>query len=241
MNYTNGKEWLDALPENPGVERDKMVLDAVGSGLAYCNWMPIDSFQDENHAVFYVCDDAFRVDLEDGSRFRFQASATLTQQCADLLDCSMLTAKICDLAYLQATIVIDAVTESSGPEMVTTTQSKKYNSTLEKLRAGQVGLFRDCGKTWILENSMLPAKDSAVNYGFYSKKQGIINPHGIKMIQTVGHFHNDLHMDYSQTLQLMLQKCLLNNQETDVISIMKDPNLSTLINYDGILKYTRQP
>lgn len=117
--------------------------------------------------------------------------------------------------------------------------SKKYNEGVEQKRNGNTGLFRDCGKAWILDNKLIPGK-SDVNYGFYSKSAPDTSKGGEKLWQSVGTRHLN-HQDYSQTVILMQTKCQVDGSDTDIVSVMKDPSLSYLINYDGVLNYTRQP
>lgn len=239
-----GSEWLSSLPENPGPNRDKMVLDAVTSGLAHCEWMPIDVQIDNHKATFYVSDDAFRVDLDDGSRFRFQVSATLAQKCADVVAASLPTSKICDFAYNQASVVLPATILPASPQMASTTYSKNFNNHLELKRNNKTGLIRDCGKAWILDNKLLTGQfdnKQAINHGFYSPDSPFKNKLGVPTYQVDGSAHDNEHEDYSQLLILMLSKCIVNGQESNVIDVMKDPVISLLLNYDGILKCTRQP
>ena len=237
----NGSEWLADLPDAPGAERDQKTLDAVSSGLAHCNWVPVTSTIPGHNAVFQVCDDAVWVDLDDGSRFRVQASATLAQKCADVMGASLITARVSDLAYKQAAVVLSATPMGGDPAMVTTTRSKAYNVAVEKKRAGREGLIRDCGKAWILSNRLGGMHDGAVNYGFYDPHAPYMNPHGIKMWQTLGTRHNRFHTDYSQTLFLMQSQCTVDGQTMSVVDVMQSPDLCGLISDEGVLHFVRQP
>lgn len=236
----DAQSWLNSLPNNPGSDRDQAVLDAISDGIVVCNWAPVTSTIAGHTATFQVCDDAAYVELDDLSRFRFQVSATLAQKCADLLDASFITSKISDLAYKQAQVIVGVSTLSPGPDMVTTDKSKQWNKNVEAKRAGKTGLFRDCGKAWILSNR-LTTSISAVNYGFYDKSAPYISQGGLKMWQTVGARHDRSHTDYSQTLILMSKTCEVDGQSVNVVDVMTDPNLSSLLSYEGVLRFTRQP
>jgi hypothetical protein len=235
----NGSEWLSTLPENPGAERDKKVLDAISSGIAICSWSPITSSIPNHQATFQVNEDAVYVILDDGSRFRFQVSAKLAQQCADLVGGSLITSKISDLAYQQACIKLPATLLPAGADMVTTTKSKVWNYKLEAARDGREGLIRDCGKAWILHN--LLGGTRAINYGYYDPHAPNINPQQIRMWQTVGTRHDSAHTDESQTLILMENVCVVDGKGMNVADLIKDPVLCGLASYDGVLKFTRQP
>lgn len=236
----DAQSWLNSLPNNPGPDRDKAVLNAISDGIVVCNWASVTSTIAGHTATFQVCDDAAYVELPDFSRFRFQVSATFAQKCADLLEASFITSKISDLAYRQAQVVVGASTLSPGPDMVTTDKSKQWNKAVEIKRAGKTGLFRDCGKAWILSNR-LTTSVSAVNYGFYDKSAPYISQGGLKMWQTVGSRHDRSHTDYSQTLILMSKTCEVDGQSINVVDVMKDPVLSSLLSYEGVLRFTRQP
>ncbi len=237
--------WLNSLPENPILKDssnkyEEMILDAVSSGLATVSWLPVTSTIPGHTAVFQVCDDAMRVVLEDGSRFRFSVTANMTQKCADLVGGSMMTSKIMDLSYQQAALAVDCCILPAGPLMSTIDYSKRWNAKVEAKRNGETGLFRDAGKAWILDNR-LAISAGAINYGFYAHDAPYFNARHMQMYQTEGTKHNSGHVDYSQSLYLMEAICKVDGQDMMVTDIMKDKELSKLINYDGILNYTRQP
>jgi hypothetical protein len=239
----NGEAWLNSLPNKSGPERDQFTLKAVEDGLAVCKWVAITSTYKDQTGTFYVSDDAVRVELPGNYRFRFQVSAKLAQQCVDILNVSFITTKLSDLAYKQAQIVIPAITLKPGADMDTTTKSKQWNDLVEKKRAGKEGLFRDCGKAWILDNN-LKFSSGAINYGFYDPGAPYVGAGGLKMWQGGLHGggkHNASHQDYSQTLIVVRKDCLVNGKYVDIMDVANDPIMSYLINYDGILKYTRQP
>ena len=239
----NGTEWLNSLPDNPSKNRDDKILQAITSGLAVCTWAPIVSSIPGHTAIFQVCEDAVHVILENESRFRFQVNATLAQKCADLLGASLTTAKINNLSYQQAKIKLPATLLPPGPEMVTTSKSKVWNTALEKKRKSLKveGLVRDCGKAWILSNKLGLRNNIAINYGFYDPRAPYSNKIGQQMWQTLGTRHDNTHTDYSQTLLLMSASCQVDGQEMKVCEVMKDPTLCKLISDEGVLKFTRQP
>lgn len=239
----DSQTWINSLPNKLIPERDQLVIKAVEDGLATCQWIPITSTYKDQTGIFYICDDAVRVELPDTSRFRFQVSAKLSQQCADIMNVSLITTKLSDLAYQQSQIIVNVTTLKASPDMDTTNKSKQWNKLVEQKRAGRPGLFRDCGKAWILDNN-LKFSSGAINYGFYDKSAPYVGPGGLKMWQGGSHGggkHNALHQDYSQTLIVVRKDCLINGKYSDISDVAKDPILSYLINYDGILHYTRQP
>lgn len=237
----NGTEWLNSLLDNPSKNRDDQILQAVTGGLAICAWCPVISSIPGHTAIFQVCEDAVHVKLNDASRFRFQVSAKLAQRCADALDAILITSKISDLAYQQASIKLPATILSASADMMTTAKSKQWNLAIEKKRSNRTGLIRDCGKTWILSNQLGLRPHAAVNYGFYDLYAPYINKIGLKLWQNIGTRHDSSHTDYSQTLQVMSSTCQVDRQEMKVTDVMSDPVLCKLLSYEGVLKFIRQP
>lgn len=242
----NGSEWLASLPENPSTERDNHILQAINDGLVVCTWGSITSSiqnpsREFHQATFQVCLDAAYVVLDDGSRFRFQVSAKLAQLCADALDGSLITSKISDLTYQQTENKSSATTLQAGPDMVTTSKSKLWNSLVEKKRNGDEGFIRDCGKAWILSNQLALRSNMAINYGFYDPKAPYSGRRGLKMWQTLGTRHDSAHTDYSQTLIIMSSTCEVDGCSMAVEEVMKSPVLCGLLSDEGVMKFTRQP
>ena len=235
----NGTEWLNKLPEQYSVERDKLVLKGIEDGVLQSTWSAVKSEFEGEEAIFSVTSDALHAVLDDGSRFRPQCTAVLQQKCADLLAASLPTAKMMDLSYAQAEVKLDCQPLAASGKMTYTSASKEYNLLLEKKRGNREGLIRDCGKSWILSNKMSKSSNTAVNHGFYSSSGPARSGLGQKLYQNEGAAHNKLHTDYSQVIILMSSECLLNNELVKVTDLMSHPKLSKLLNYSGKLYFNK--
>lgn len=255
-----GSEWLASLPETPCAERDDLTLQAAQNGLLQLDWVPIVSTVGEDSGQFWVlADAAYILDETNGARFRPQVSATLQQKIADILDVSFCTAKVCDLGYIEAGkngLQINATIIGASPQMANTSVSKHWNDLIEKKRNGFVGLIKDVGKSWILSNRLGNGVQSgtyrqSINYGFYdTHSPNSPSPVGLKGWQLGGYgnpagagggAHLSNENDYSQVMHFMKKSCQINGQDMSIEDIFTDSKLSHLINYDGVLKYTRQP
>ncbi len=234
-------EFFQSLPDNPGPEYNQIILKSIELEFLKFNWIPITITYQNKTVIFYVCEDAGHLELEDGKRFRPPVTAQVTQQCADLLQASMLTAKLMDARHLQAELKFDATLLPAGAQMLKTSYAKKYNDLLEQKRNKRDGIFTDCGKAWILDNTLAQSA-GAVNYGFYSSTVLYHNSQGLKLWQNIGTRHNAMHQDYSQVLFLMKNECEVNGEKMAVNDVMMDPELCHIVTYNGApLKYTRQP
>lgn len=256
MTVTGTAEWLNSLPNKLCPERNQKIIEAVNNELVTFEWSEITTSYKNHKGTFYVLSDAAYIILDEdvpfkgskgeslilssGSRYRIPVDAKLQQAVADIIDASMITSKIMDTSYNQAQVKFDCVTLPACAQMDTINYSKMYSYKFEQQRKDREGLVVPA-KTWILSNK-LKISAGAVNHGFYTSSSSVSkNVYGMRMWQTEGTRHNTFHSDYSQLINLMKKACIVDDQEMQLEDVFKDPVLSYLINYDGILRYTRQP
>lgn len=233
-----GQEYLENLPEEPNEERNRLTMDAISNGVLTVEWTEVVINYKNHVGKFQITTDAAYAVLDDGSRFRPSFTASMAQAAADLVGGCLPTTKLLDAAYLQAETKLNATILSASSLMSSTTYSRAFNTKLEAKRAGRTDLVTDCGKAWLIDNS-LAFSAGAVNYGFYDSRAPSAGPGGLRMWQAVGTRHNAQHQDYSQVLLLIGANCEIDGVSTSIADIAKDAELSHLINYSGILKYTK--
>lgn len=233
----NAEDFILNYPNKPSHERDEYTLSAIGDCLQFY-WLPVESSWNGHKAIFQVCDDALRVEV-DGKRFRPQGNARLLQKVADLIGGCLMTSKVMDMSYAQAGKKINCSNLKAGPLMDTRLYSIEYNEKVEEKRNGFAGLIRDVGKTWLVDNA-IEQSAGAINYGFYSSEGLSVSLAGQKMWQTVGTRHDGVHEDYSQIILLMSAYCMLDGVWAKVEDIMKDSTLCGLLSYSGVIRKTRQ-
>ena len=116
-----------ALPDNL-TKRHAIILSWAEQGLAEYDWVAVTT----GDLTFYVMSDAMKF-----GGVRVNASATLEQQIADRLDCSLMTARMCDLTYAAATRIIPPFPLGASAQMASTawmvTESDKMDAALAKL------------------------------------------------------------------------------------------------------------
>lgn len=96
------------------------------------------------------------------------------------------------------------------------------------------------GKHWVLEKSK--HNGMAVNYGWHfagPKFEGNTFERTVsgdtRLIQGCGYHHNEDHTDYSQTLVLVRQDCLVDGKLHRLNDMLLDPELAKLANISGTL------
>jgi len=243
---------LDDFPTKHGPEREEKIIQAVRSGRAKYNFVKITSEHKDHKAEFQVFEDALKVD-----GIRVNVTPETQQAIADLLRCTLPTAKLYDLIWHQCEHRIDPQPRpitSSTAAMIE--HSQKIDSELKKIGSPE-GLKATVGKTWIIDNGLARKPDRACNHGWHFTKGanykgigGNINPSLLKnpetgrywyMIQARGFHHGPQHVDYSQVCVLVSRQCWVDGEEKDLVDVLRDPELAPLANHDGVLNVLRQP
>lgn len=184
---------------------------------------------------------------------RLPATAHQLQEIADLLGGMLLTPKVIDMIWLQATLKFDAIVNING-EIVATSNIHDVHEAIEKQTVSDNGtqLISCVGKYWCLVNE-LPAKGSTqgdcvcCNYGWCAKQAsgpGVTS--GVSCWQRPGFAHNKQHWDPSQTIRIMHRKAWLvqpdgTKEYVDLHDIAADAQYAELLHHQGILTCLRQP
>lgn len=249
------------LPPLSGDTRNAAILDAVRKGRFTVQWATVRSHTADGHtAEFRVFADALKID-----GVRINVSAQLAQQIADLLGCSLPTAKLMDLTWLQRTVTLPPFPANTIgvplTEMDTTAAMVKESAKIDAALAAlgnPVGTICTVGKGWVIDNGMVDATGQgkllngtpmAVNYGWFftdtfdgqSFDACASTPNGCRVIQGRGFRHDFKHTDYSQMCLLVSRRCFVDGAERDLHEIFKDPTLAPLASTQGVLKVVRQP
>ena len=244
---------LNDFPKVAGQEREDKILECVRNGRAKYEFAKITSKHNNHTAEFLVFEDALKVD-----GIRVNVTAKTQQQIADLLYCTLPTAKICDLMYhLCEHRIIPFPRPITSTTQAMIEHSQNIDKEIVKLGSPK-GLKSSVGKTWIIDNSLLTPKlpDQACNYGWHIPEKTFKGINGnvcaslLKnpktglfwyMIQSRGFFHNYSHSDYSQTVILVSRQCWVDGKEMDIREVFSNPELAPLANHDGVLRVFRQP
>jgi hypothetical protein len=248
-------------PEQPGPDRDALILATVRGGAARFSFANVTSSTNEHLATFRIFGDALQVPYEAaGTGFvRVSVSAALEQTIADLLDCSLLTAKLADLLFAQRTTSLPPHTQVPDATMVTTRVMAAQSAWLDaQLAAGSdTTIVQTVGKHWIVDNLMLSkaagaARDGrpkAINYGWHMTSptfQSASWPRAVTLpsaftVQNRGWAHSSGEADYSQNCVLVSNDCVVDGQPMRLGDVLRDPTLAYLANADGVLHVLRQP
>lgn len=247
-------------------ERNQYILDQVKAQNFEVELVPITNQVGDLKATFWVFADALKID-----GVRVNVSATTQQQIADMLGCSLLTALLADLTFVQSQTVIEPNTISmwkgSSAQCSSSTEDmiihSQYVDADVAAKPEPHGLIGTVGKIWLIDNDISSGKivdgcEVAMNYGWHvtttdSSWKGVplevvaslmkaTNGMYRRLIQGRGTKHNRQHTDYSQICVLVSQWVQLGDGSWKTIGeVLTDSTLAPLASCQGVLKITRQP
>ncbi len=232
------------FPSTAGKQRDDFIFDTVNNNGATIEWHPIDIKFKDMEGTFFVTKDAIKID-----NVRFNVSAELQQKIADILGCTLLTAKLADHIFLNAEVIVKPKPRNID---MSTKGMIEHSKEIDKEIKDKKGLVSTVGKHWIIDDVLLKKSvGTACNYGWHFKggMPGIKGElpvcyndlPGVKLIQSRGTWHNLSHVDYAQTCSLVARECEVNGEKRDILDIMQHSQLSYLVSHSGPLKIMRQP
>lgn len=231
-------------------ERHQYILECVSSGKYELEFTPINISDGKNTLEIYVSKDVIKI-----NGIRINVSARLQQQIADIIGISLITSKVSDAIFDNASLIL----EPSTREITSSTEAMIEYSQLidQKIAVNPTDkIICTLGKDWVLDNKATSTK--AVNYGWHIKSKqnswkGItIYPCAslmkdsktgayYKVIQQPSTWHNLEQDDYSQKGRYMGIPCFLNGEQTTIQYIGSTPEYAGLISYQGVIINFRQP
>ena len=233
------------LPPQAGPDRDAAILKHVADGDFEIAWGTVRVVQGDHVIDINVFADAMKI-----GGVRINASATLEQQIADALGCSLLTPKLADLIYLQRNVTLLPSPQpiSSSTDAMVAHSSRVDAALLAAGGASPGQIVQTTGKHWTICEALLAHPGKAANFGwqfpgptFGGSAWGSTVDPPLRCIQDLGFFHDPSHVDYSQTITLAHRACLADGTTRDLLEVLQDPDLAPLISHEGPLTVLRQP
>ncbi len=144
----------------------------------------------------------------------------------------MLTTRLCDLVWEQASVRIPPCIGAPDATMASTSRMLEHHRRVEEHVAGRTGLIENVGKHWVLTNRLADRPDRAANYGWFDP--GAAHRCGQHTLwQPLGLAHDPDHVDYSQVVRLVRRRCTVDDAERDLLEVMTDPALAGLLSSEG--------
>ena len=234
-----GPQIAASLPKTPGPAREDAILQLIKNGQAIARWRPISVDYGPYRATFYVTAEPLMLgdQWEDG--FYPGVTAVTMQKVADYYNATLLTPKLVDEIWKQATIRVDpyiGLTQTpEGVRVMSDTATFVRHSDIAKKKVGYFRnilshsspLIANIGKYWTVSAwtsrkcrtggpvcRTTGGPISSENYGFFSTIKGA-QPKSVSLmpnvdvVQTPGHLHDYAHSDYSQVIMLVARSVQL--------------------------------
>ncbi len=227
------------IPSGPSPARDQYILEAVRNGQAEAVFVPLTYTLDGRTIEVEVMADALKVD-----GVRVNVSAEVEQQIADMLNASLLTPLLADQLWAAREWTVTPKTSTPDKQMSSTERMVSHSAAIDaSLQAsgytGQ-GIIQTVGKHWVLGKEGVISATKARNYGwhFLGAGQGYApatsyTGSGVRVWQQPSTMHNPQHVDYSQIVQLVGRRILIDGQEADLAEVLADPELARFVSSEG--------
>lgn len=233
----SGSEIIAGLPQAPGPERERLLLDAAKDHDLH-DWRAVELPTKAGLLTIVVSRLPFALGTPDDYFFPTLSCRGLAAL-ADLFNARLLTARVSDLIYQKADQRLKPATQTPDALMAYTTRMRLHSTAVRaQLEGGwaKCGLVAGAGKDWVLTNQL--RRGRAANYGWHSERAPYpAVTHGLRVLQPLGLAHNLEHVDYSQTCRLLARVARLDGEVIDVDRALKDPELSRALSHEGPLRY----
>lgn len=164
---------------------------------------------------------------------RMPMTPLTAQLIADQYGLLLPTVKIVDAIYRAASVKLDPRPFKPGPQMVSVGELVRHNGVVQAGLKSQVpqGLVAGHKKDIVITNLLLKKPNRVAIYGWHLRSGTAIQP-----LTTV---HGSWYADYSHGARLMAGTMVIDDVSYKVSDVLRDPELSALISYEGPMKTLR--
>lgn len=244
------------------VAYERAILDAISAGDVSVSWAPVTAKNAAHEGKFWIT----ALPLKIGGIYPGMGARVL-QRAGDLLQATLLTATLLDLAYIQAATRVDPVTSGltnamyaacnplggtvTDPDMESLacfkTCAKTLDEVLAKANYTQGTLAQSVGKPFILRKGI--SATVGCNFGWHVRGPGppyavtlpAAQPFPFHVIQDPGFAHGLNQNDYASTGQLVSRYCEIDGAPADFYDVIQSAELAPLVSDEGALPFARQP
>jgi hypothetical protein len=227
-------------------ERELLILKIIKNQISRVNliWYPLIHLENGNEVKINVMADALMID-----NIRIAMSAHTSQLIADKLNCSLLTAKMCDLIWNYSDIKLKPQDFSINKLTKTMIDNSLSIDKEINKRNGLIGLYN---RNWIIDNDLdlsiliKPAVSygwhiSGSSYGGIKGNKPVSGYNNFSVLHPINISQNSDHFDSSYYCRLMSNNIMVNNVKMTTDYVLKHKELSKLISHTGIINKIRVP
>lgn len=182
--------------------------------------------------TLYVLPDYLAIG-HDSDYLRMPMSPITAQAIADAYGLFLPTVKIVDAIYRAASVKLDPRPFKPGPQMVSVGEMVRHNTVVQASLKTPVptGIVAGHKKDIVISNLLLRKPNRVAIYGWHLRSGSAIQP-----LTTV---HGNWYADYSHGTRLVASTMVINGLVYKTSDVLRDPELSALISYEGPMKTLR--
>ena len=220
--------------------RERLILDQFRSGnipdflrhFSKVRFVSQTRSGKKREVTLYVLPDYLAVG-NNSDYLRLPMTPLTAQAIADQYGLLLPTVKIVDAIYRAASVKLDPRPFKPGPQMVSVGELVRHNAVVQAGLKTQVplGLVAGHKKDIVITNRLLKKPNRVAIYGWHLRSGTAIQP-----VTTV---HGSYYADYSHGARLMASTMVIDDVSYRVGDVLRDPELSALISYEGPLKTLR--
>lgn len=238
MTGSKFMEYTNSLPRN---KRETAILNEVLSGNVpdFMREMEKVNFTEKINGKnvnvsMYVSRDYVSIGSNEDF-VRIPVNPLTAQKIADRTGTYLPTKKIVDLIYKNSDYKYTPQPQEAGPKMMSNSYFKKHQEMIESQRIKK-GIPLDAvvsghKKDIVITNLLSQNPGKVAIYGWHQNNG--------KAIQPLSTIHEDTYSDYSHGMRMVSPKVVIDGQNYNIETVLKDKNLSKVLSYEGIINKFR--
>ena len=236
----SGSQFIQTNLNLNGGEREKNIIQELVSGNIphfLRNMIALTVSNTAGRVTYYVMSDVICIGSEQ-DYVRIPMTPLSAQIVADTYGCILPTRKMVNDIWKNSKIKLPPL--PWGPPYDSSMSSTyRYGEHSNRVQHQLIGkdiksLISGHKKDVVLTNSLAP-KNPKRRVAIY----GWIQNNGVAIQGLNPTSHEDIYADYSHGIRYISKKVLVNDEVKDIIDVLKDPKLSSLLSDEGILNFVR--
>ncbi len=166
---------------------------------------------------------------------RIPMNSHTAQKIADLFECSLITRKMVNDVWKQATVKLAPIPMTPGAQMLSNDYFGKHQQSIEKARAGKPlgALTAGQKKDVVISNALLKKPQSVAIYGWH-KLNGV-------PIQPLSTVHSYTYADYSHGVRPASRTAKVDGKPMLLTDVLQSATLHPLLSDEGVMASPRIP
>jgi hypothetical protein len=226
-----GSAWVEQALTMTGGEREQSAEGQIGRGNVPAflrRFVGIDVSEGGRTLRFFVMPDYLAIG-EDADFLRFAFAGRTAYRLARTLHALPPTRKIVDLVYARAKIKLTSPRFSASRHMTGTETFAAHEAEVERRRRKQGARLGDLvaghKKDVVISARQNVEAGHVAIYGWFK-------PDG-SVVQSLSLVHGESYADYTHALRLVARTASLDGKPVDLVDVLTDPKLSSLISDEG--------